>query len=154
MSQPSASPSRYLDARVMTASQAELQLMLLDGALRFGRQAQQLWPADEERASCDRLLERTIDAVEELVRSATLGKTEQSKRLEEEYAFAFRQITLAQLNHDAAALEAALKLLAYQRETWKLAGDKIKTEMATTTRTPSVPLHDTRGASQSLSLQG
>jgi flagellar protein FliS len=154
MSQQPANPSRYLDARVMTASQAELQLLLLDGALRFGRQAQQLWDADVQRTECDGLLERTIDAVEELVRSVVLGKTEQSKRLEEEYAFAFRQLALAHLNHDAVALEAALNLLAYQRETWKLAGEKIKAEMATPARTPSVPLHDTRGASQSLSLQG
>jgi flagellar protein FliS len=138
----------------MTASQAELQLMLLDGALRFGRQAQQLWAADQQRHQCDRLLSRTLDIVEELVRSAVLGKTEHSKRLEEEYAFAFRQLALAQLNHDASALEAALTLLAYQRETWKLAGDKIKAETATTIRTPSVPLNNSFCHSQGFSLQG
>jgi flagellar protein FliS len=154
MSQQPGGPSRYLDARVMTASQPELQLMLLDGALRFARQAQQLWVDDDQRAACDQLLERTLDIVEELVRSAVLGKTEQSKRLEEEYAFAFRQLTLAQLNHDMAPLEAAIKLLAFQRETWKLACERIKAESARTNRTPIAPLSGAFGVSRGFSLQG
>jgi flagellar protein FliS len=121
-----AAQSRYLDARVMTASQPELQLMLLDGALRFGRQAQALWDVTEQRAEWERLLDRTFDIVEELVRSAVLGGGEASKRLEEEYAFAFRQLARARLGRDAAALEAALNLLSFHRETWKLACDKLK----------------------------
>ena len=149
-----AAPNRYLDARVKTASQAELQLMLLDGAQRFGQQALSLWDDAEKRHQCEGLVGRVLEIVEELVSSAVLGKTEQSKRLEEEYAFAFRQLASARLNHDAAALEAALNLLAYHRETWKLACEKTKTLAATTTRTPSVPLQETRCASQSLSLQG
>src|SRR5688572_5060813 len=149
-----AAPNRYLDARVKTASQPELQLMLLDGAQRFGQQALALWDDAEKRAECERLVGRVLDIVEELVRSTVLGETEQSKRLEEEYAFAFRQLALAQLNHDAAALEAALKFLGYQRETWKLACDKIKAETATTTRSPGVRLNDSVRLSQGLSLQG
>jgi flagellar secretion chaperone FliS len=153
MSQLAGAPTRYLDARITTASQAELQLLLLDGALRFGRQARQLW-AEDQRSECGRLLERTIDIVEELVRSAVIGKTEQSKRLEEEYAFVFRQLALAQLNHDFAALEAGLKILAFQRETWKLACEKLKSEAAPIARASLASHHVPSAASQGISLHG
>ena len=146
--------SRYLDARVSTASQPELQLMLLDGALRFGHQARALWNAADQRAQCDRLLARSLDVVEELVRGATLGATDPSRRLEAEYAFAFRQLALAQLNHDAAPLAAALKLLEFQRETWKLACEKLRAEAMPTVPTPHMLLDAGAVNGSSLSLRG
>ena len=146
--------SRYLDARVSTASQPELQLMLLDGALRFGRQAQAIWNADEQRAECSRLVARSLDIVEELVRGATLGTMDASRRLEAEYAFAFRQLALAQLNRDASSLEAALKVLDFHQETWKLACEKLKAEGVTEGSAPAAPLTSSLLAGASLSLQG
>lgn len=119
--------SRYLDARVTTASQPELQLMLLDGALRFGRQAEQLWNVPEQGGEVERLLGRALDVVEALVQGVAAGReSEISKRLEEEYAFAFKQLALAQLNRDVAALNSALRLLSMERETWKLAVEKLR----------------------------
>jgi flagellar secretion chaperone FliS len=150
MTQPPAAQSRYLDARVTTASQPELQLMLLDGALRFGRQAEQLWTAAEQREERDRLLARTLDIVEELIHGVAGGKTEQSKRLEEEYAFAFRQLALAQLNRAAAPLAAALKILDFHRETWKLACEKLRSEApAAVLNSPAI-----LAGGESLSLTG
>lgn len=139
--------SRYLDGRVQTASQPELQLILLDGALRFGRQAEQLWNEPEQRAECDHLLTRTNDVVEALIQGLVITESEISRRLADEYAFAFRQIALAQLNHDAAPLAAALHLLQFERETWQLACDQLKSIPA-----PAVPMP--AFASGSLSLQG
>jgi flagellar protein FliS len=126
MHSPAPSTSRYLDARVASASQPELQLMLLDGALRFGQQARRLWPDDSQRLECDRLMRRVLDVVEELVRSVASGRVAESKRLEEEYAFIFRQLTAAHLTHAAAELDSALKLLEFQRETWRMACEKVK----------------------------
>jgi flagellar biosynthetic protein FliS len=129
MTQLPGAPSRYLDARVTTASQPELQLMLLDGAIRFVQQAQGLWDVENQRAECRRLLGRATDIVEELVRAAAAGTAPPSKRLEEEYAFAFRELALAQLNEEPARLESALKLLSVQRETWKLVCQRLKAEL-------------------------
>lgn len=120
--------NRYLDGRVATASQPELQLMLLDGALRFGRHARQIWDDDSQAADADRLVGRTLDIVEELVRSVAGSDVAEAKRLEEEYAFAFRQLTAAHLAHDAPMLEGALELLAFQRETWRLACEKLRSQ--------------------------
>jgi flagellar protein FliS len=155
MTQPHPASSRYLDARIATASQPELQLMLLEGALRFGRQAEQLWNNADQRSECDALMTRTIDILEELIRGVTLGGTDLSKRLEEEYAFAYRQLAFAQLNHDAAPLAAAMKVLDFHRDTWKQACEKLRAEAAA----PAAPLpHLAFSApafgSSSLSLQG
>lgn len=102
--------------------------MLLDGALRFGRQAAQLWDAPDQRSECSRLLRRAIDIAEELVASVSGRASAISKRLEEEYAFAFRQLAFAQLNRDRGSLESALRLLAIERDTWKLAVEKLRQE--------------------------
>jgi len=153
MSQSPAAPNRYLDARVTTASQPELQLMLLDGALRFGQQALSLWGADEQRAECDRLVGRVLDIAEELLRSVASSESEPAQRLEEEYAFAFRQIAFSQLNHDAAALKAALRVLALERETWRLAFDKLKAEAVATAPTPSAPIQFSPTAESRFSLR-
>jgi len=154
MTHSPAASSRYLDSRIATASQPELQLMLLEGALRFSRQAEQLWNVADQRAACDALLTRTIDVVEELVRGATLGTTDESKRLEAEYAFAFRQLALAQLNHDAAHFAAAVKLLDFQRETWKLACEKLRAEAPPAAPMPHLAFDAATLGGSSLSLQG
>jgi flagellar protein FliS len=143
--------SRYLDGRVLTASQPELQLMLLDGAIRFGRQAEQLWNVAEQRLECDSFLNRTNEIVEALVQGLDMN-SELSRRLADEYAFAFRQIALAQLNHDAAPLAAALHLLQYERETWQLACEQLKA--AAPVPTPIAPLAGLHFESAGLSLQG
>ena len=144
--------SRYLDGRISTASQPELQLMLLDGALRFGRHAEQLWNDPAQRVECDHFLARTNDIVEALVQGLIITESEISRRLADEYAFAFRQIALAQLNHDSASLAAALHLLQFERETWQLACEQLKA--AAPASTPIAPLAGFHVASAGLSLQG
>jgi flagellar secretion chaperone FliS len=144
--------SRYLDGRVQTASQPELQLILLDGALRFARQAEQLWNEPEQRAECDHLLTRTNDIVEALIQGLVITESEISRRLADEYAFAFRQIALAQLNHDSAPLAAAIHLLQFERETWQLACEQLRA--AAPAATPIAPLAGLHYEPAGLSLQG
>jgi flagellar protein FliS len=142
MSYAAPSNNRYLDGRVITASQPELQVMLLEGALRFGRQARQAWDDPVLQVEASRLLTRTLDIAEELVRSVSGGSTPQSKRLEEEYAFAFRAIAAAHMGHDAVHLDEALNLLAFHRDTWRQACDKLKSQPAPVPRVdgPTAPV--------------
>jgi flagellar biosynthetic protein FliS len=116
----------YLVGRVTTASQPELQLMLLDGAQRYSRKARQIWDAADQRVERQRLLERSLDILEELARSVSAGATEASKRLSEEYSFLFRRLATATFNEDLAALDETLTLLEYQRDTWRLACEKTR----------------------------
>ena len=119
-------PNQYLESKVLTASQPQLHRMMLEGALRFGRQARQLWGDREQAAEVERLLGRTIDLVEELSRSVTEGDSDVSEQLEELYAFIYRELVSCRYNlssdpKDAGQLDEVLKLLDYQRETWKQA---------------------------------
>ena len=139
------SHSHYLDARVNTASQPELQLMLLDGALRFARQAAKQLGVDAQRLETDRLLARAVDVAEELVRSVSVVKIDASARLAEEYAFAFRQLTAARVNHDPGALDAAIQLLSFHRETWRLACERLQG--------PAAPHTAPHAAAERLSLE-
>ena len=120
------SRSHYLEARVSTASQPDLQVMLLDGALRFGKQAQAAWEAPEQRVESDRLLLRAMEILEELVRSACNGKADVSKRLEEEYAFIYRTLASARFERDRKQLDAALGILEFERETWRQTIDALR----------------------------
>ncbi len=63
-----------------------------------------------------------------------------SKRLVEEYAFAFRRLVFAKFNRDAAALDEALELLAYHRETWRLVCDNLKSQPAESSDASTVPM--------------
>lgn len=133
MNQPfrASSPNQYLDTRVTTASQAELPLMMLDGAVRFGRQARQFWDQATHQAEVDRLLTRAADVVEELIRGVSAAATEISKRLADEYSFAFRRLATAKVHRDVVALDEALELLAYHRETWRLVCENLKPQPGT-----------------------
>jgi len=141
MNQPyhASSPNQYLDTRVTTASQAELPLLMLDGAVRFVRQARQFWDQATHQAEVDRLLSRAADVVEELIRGVSAAATEISKRLADEYSFAFRRLVAAKFNRDSAALDEALELLAYHRETWRLVCDNLKPQPAARPDTPEAP---------------
>ena len=85
----------------------------------FRSRPHELWNVPTQQVEANRLLNRTIDILEELVRSVAGGKQEPSKRLEEEYAFMFRRATEAMVNQDMAVLNEVLELLAYERETWR-----------------------------------
>jgi flagellin-specific chaperone FliS len=88
-----------------------------------------LWDDPEQALEVDRLVRRTLGVVEELVHSVSAGRTEASTRLEEEYAFIYRQISTVHLDHDAAKLDAALELLDYQRDTWRLACEQLRAQL-------------------------
>ncbi len=125
MHQPS---QNYLDSKVLTASQPRLQLMLLEGAVRFGKQAQQLWLDGASFATVDRPLARMAEILEELTHGAAAGETEVSKVLENHYAAIYRELASCRINQSAEKLDACLELLQYHRETWKLVCEQAEAE--------------------------
>ncbi|QEG34170.1 flagellar export chaperone FliS [Bythopirellula goksoeyrii] len=125
MQQPGQS---YLDNKVVTASQPRLQLMLLEGAVRFSKQAQQLWKEDAGFASVDQSLSRVAEILEELVRGASSGDSEISKSIEDQYAAIYRELASCRINQAPELLDACLELLQYHRETWKLVCEQIEAE--------------------------
>ena len=121
------SRSKYMESKILTASQPQLHLMLLEGAVRFGQKAVELWDDQEHAATVDSFIERLMDITEELSRSTTGRDNEVSLRLEEEYAFIFRELASCRMNQDRSKLEKSLELLSYQRDTWRQACEQLET---------------------------
>lgn len=117
----------YLQARVQTANSAQLHLMLLDGALRFGREAEKaVLRADEVAAQP--LLLRTMSIVEELLAGVRHSEAELNEKLAQLYTFTYARLTSVYVNLDKELMAEALRVLEYQQETWRQACEKLATE--------------------------
>lgn len=131
----------YLEARVQTANSAQLHLMLLDGALRFGREAEKGVLRGEELAYQAPLL-RTLDIVEELLVGVRHSTDELNEKLANLYTFVYMRLMSVYVNADKAMMAEALRVLEFQRETWRQAVDKLATETKADTKAeaPAAPL--------------
>lgn len=133
----------YLEARVQTANSAQLHLMLLDGALRFGREAEKaVLRADEVAAQP--LLMRTMNIVEELLAGVRHSDDELNEKLAQLYTFTYARLTSVYVNLDKTLMAEAMQILEFQRDTWrqaceKLAADGTATEGASGATKPAKP---------------
>jgi flagellar secretion chaperone FliS len=144
---------RYLDARVDAASQPELQLLMLDGALRFSRQALALGTTDAEMREYDRLVGRALAIAEQLVASVAGRENEPALRLAEEYAFLYRQLAAGKVNREGQALNSAIQLMEFQRETWRLACEKVRGQAPAPTPVPVPNLGNNQLPTAGFSIQ-
>jgi flagellar protein FliS len=119
--------SNYLESKVLTAPPQRLQLMLIEGAIRFARQAEEALSLGNRVAASAPLM-RTIDIVGELLAAARSHKSDLNKRVADLYMFLFRRITEAKINADPKALGEALRLLEFERQTWQMLCDKLGSE--------------------------
>ncbi len=145
-----AAADRYLENEVLTAPPEKLHLMLIQGAIRFIRQAQQHWQADRAEAATECLI-RAQEIVGEMLASL---KPEQDKNLVSKvagvYMFVFRSLIDAQLSRNAKALEDALRVLQIEEETWQqvcrqlagqraATGDRLDVQQQSGTAAPAAP---------------
>jgi flagellar protein FliS len=115
---PYASPQAYRSSSVMTASPAQLVVMLYDGAGRFLRQAEMAAAEGAWRHALDRL-EKAEAIVDELL--VTLDKEaggEVAERLQAIYVFCKKLLIEARLERDAGRIARTAGLLAGLREAW------------------------------------
>jgi flagellar secretion chaperone FliS len=133
----------YLEAKVLTAPPQQLQLMLIDGAIRFGRQAQDALQRGEQLAAAAPLL-RMIDIVGELLAVVRENKSDLNRKIADLYSFLFRRVSEAKINSDGVALREVLELLEFERQTWQLLCDKLGSGNA---KAPHAPLSRSFGAS-------
>ena len=139
----------YLRTKVMTASPAELRLLLLDGAIRFGEQAREgLEQKNPEQAydgsrQCRAILtELTTGLRSELA-------PELCERLSSLYLFLYKSLVEAMSDRDPEGVRKVIEILTYERETWRLTMEKLVEENAATSTTgePSGPQAGETGAS-------
>lgn len=132
MSYASNASQEYLKNAVLTAGPEQLQLMLLDGALRFAARGLEAIQAKDIEAGYH-ALERAQRIVLQL--HAGLRREinpELVDRMAALYHFIYGRLVEGCLKRDAQAVEEALKILRYQRETWLLLMERIN-------RTASAP---------------
>ena len=118
----------YLKVKIETAKPTELLLLLLDGAVKFTRQARaRIEEKDFEEKN--RLLLKAQDIMLELIQALdpTIGE-ELYSRLVGLYRFCYERLVRANLDNDTGPADEALSILEHLRETWRLAIRKFEEE--------------------------
>jgi flagellar protein FliS len=121
---------RYLQTQVMTASPYELHLMVVDGAIRYAKFAQQaLERRDFEMSHLS--LGKSREFVGELI--AGLRGDQQPELIDSLKAlfnYAWKNLAAADMTHDPTKVADAIRVLDMHRETWRELGERLKQEAA------------------------
>lgn len=119
--------SQYLETRALTAPSYRLHLMLIEGALRYGRQAEAAMQQGNEEAA-DGSLMRVLDILGEMLAGVRENKSQVNLQLGNFYLYLFRIVGQAKVNDDVTKLTEALGHLEFERQTWQLVCDKMGAE--------------------------
>ncbi len=144
----------YLRAKVLTATPEQLQLMLYDGALRFGEQARAALEQGNFEQSYQ-LICRVQKILTEM--SCTLKHEvfpDLCKHLSALYNFAYRKLIEANIEHRLDSLDEALNVLRYQRETWAMLLDQLGKKKAAVAATRLDMPEPSSRMEASISMQG
>ena len=135
----------YLRTKVFTATPEQLQLMLYDGALRFGEQGRLALEQKNYEQSYN-MISRVQKIITEM--HASLKPTvapELCQKMSALYNYIYRKLVEANLDHTIAALDEAMSILRYQRETWVMLMEQLgKTKAAAAATTLDMPAPDAR----------
>src|SRR5947209_15807836 len=115
----------YLRTRVLTATPEQLQMMLFDGALRFGEQAR--------AALAENNFEQTYNNISRVQKILTEMLStlkhdvypELCGRLAAIYKYVYKKLIEASVEHKMESMEEAMNLLRFQRETWAMLLDQL-----------------------------
>ncbi|MGA2582310.1 MAG: flagellar export chaperone FliS [Tepidisphaeraceae bacterium] len=144
----------YLRTKVMTATPEQLQLMLFDGAIRFGEQAR-IALQNKHYDQSYKLLTSAQKIVTELKNSLKPDVApDLCKKLTAIYNYTYRKLIDANLRHTIESLDEAMRMLKYQRETWvMLMGQLGKEKAGRAAQSIDIPEPDPR-MENSFSVQG
>src|SRR5262245_11374824 len=111
--------TQYLASKVQAAPSCRLHLMLIEGAIRFGRQAEDALRRGDQVAAAPHLL-RVLDIVGELVAGIRGKDSELNNKIEDFYWFLFRRVSAAKMDGNVETIAEVIRLLDYERETWQM----------------------------------
>lgn len=121
---------RYLETQVTTAPKEQLLLMLLDGALRFTRQAREHTAAGDISAASTLYLKGQAIALELIAALDAALEPRLRGNLSGLYMFVFRKLVDANLSHETAPADEALQILEKLRAMWGEAVVRMKADAA------------------------
>jgi len=114
----------------MTASPEQLQLMLFDGAIRFATQGREAVVAKNHELAFEKL-SRAQKIVLEMERGLRPEiAPDLCARMAALYLFVYRKLVDGCVDRSPAAIDEALEILRFERETWRMLMDKIASETA------------------------
>lgn len=145
---------QYLRTKVLTATPEQLQLMLYDGAIRFGEQARAALQQNQYEQSYN-LLSRVQKIITEL--SCTLKhdvSPDLCGKLSALYNFAYVKLIEANVDHRIDSLDEALQVLRYQRETWAMLLNQLGKQKAAAAATMLEMPAPSERMEASISMQG
>lgn len=125
MNQPANATQEYLKNAVMTASGEQLQLMLIDGAIRFALKGRQAIESRDFEG-----MYHALDRAQKIVLQISLGLQEERnpalvKQMQSIYNFIYRRLVDAHFQRDVVAVDEAVQILRHQRDTWVIIAEKI-----------------------------
>lgn len=107
----------YLRSKVMTATPAELTLMLYEGTIKFVNKAIMSIEKDDVMGAHNNLM-KTQRIIEEL-RASLDHKYPVAKEFDTVYEYILRRLVEANIKKDKDILEEVLEHLRTMRDTWK-----------------------------------
>lgn len=124
------SANAYLRTRVMTANPAELRLMLIEGAIRFASQAREGLARRDYEASFNGFGKAREIVLELMSGIAPDADPELVARVRGVYAFIYTELVEASFEKDVPRVGKVIELLEFERETWVLAIERLRAEIA------------------------
>jgi len=114
----------YLEAQVLTATPQKLRLMLIEATISAARLAMTHWEANHnEKALASLAHSRSL--LSELLAGIKPDDTELTKRVAGVYLFLFKTLAEAQLRRDPKLVEATIKILQVERDTWRMVCERM-----------------------------
>jgi flagellar protein FliS len=135
----------YLKTKVFTATPEQLQLMLYDGAIRFGEQARAALEQKNYEQSYT-----SIGRVQKIIAEMSCSlkpsvDPDLCGKMSALYNFVYRKLIEANIEHKIQSLDEALNILRYQRETWTMLMAQLgKTKAAAAATKLDMPAPDAR----------
>jgi flagellar protein FliS len=111
---------QYLRSAVLTASPEQLQLMMIEGAIRFATRGISAIQARDHEAvynAMDRAQRIVLELINGMRRDANPELVDRMTAL---YNFIYRRLVEATVNRDVSAAEEAIRILRHERATWEL----------------------------------
>lgn len=118
MSFASDSTENYLETEVLTATPQKLQLMMINGAIRFAYQAHQLSEQQEKEEAWERLM-RCREIVAQILCSIKNDGSELMQNVAGIYFFLFQELTDLHAKDEYSRLDGVLNVLNEERRTWE-----------------------------------
>lgn len=122
--------NQYLRTKVLSASPEELRMMLIEGAIRFARTGREGLVEKNFEKSFENISQCKAIVMELLNALDSAHDPELCRQLSGLYTYMYKLLTDANIQHTLEPLDEAIKLLEYDRDTWKMLLEKVARERA------------------------